>query len=612
MKFLKKCNPDEYQDQVQRATEEENERYQERADRVDETKAHRAEKTREDDKLRQRRHREKKYDREISLGERTPGGTKRTREVCVRQFNGFLLRILTNLQHRMVHLEDAPTKRQKHSVAELSRPNRAQQERGRQEKKETQKKGRPRVHQARDAFYHNWFSPFLWRQILAAGTEVGWEMSPSAIRNWLQKKDPAVFAKISRTTISEWIDRSGSRPKWSEKALRLAENGNHQLHPEGGCRGALVSGPDTQVSIYFDQCTQASYPDVVEAITTRLERLREASAPVTLVTVRGIVVATILKMAPEIFEKRAKDGSTFRCSDSYLRNWLHGTLLWSERKATRAAQKLPDNWEHLCQRAFLRIAYGIKEQDIPPELFVNSDQTQVVYAQGSKLTWAKTGSRQVTVVGEDEKRAFTVVVSISNSGELLPFQAIYQGYTAKTCPSKSAKDYDAAKAAGFRFEFSKSKTYWSTHETMHDLVDEIIAPYFAKQKAKLGLPASQMSIWQIDVWSVHRSQAFRNWMKAKHSNIILDFVPGGTTGVWQACDVGIQRIFKHSLKRSYHEDVVAAILKQIDDGVDTIEVDKKLGILRDQSVSWMWKAYQTLNKPEIVKKVKSSYVVFTT
>jgi hypothetical protein len=119
--------------------------------------------------------------------------------------------------------------------------------------------------------------------------------------------------------------------------------------------------------------------------------------------VHGIVVATILKMAPEIFDKRAKDGSSFCCSDSFLRKWLHGTLLWLERKAMQAAQKLPDDWEHLCQCAFLRIAYGMKEEDIPAELFVNSNQTQVIYAQGYKLTWTKTGSRQVTVVGEDEK-----------------------------------------------------------------------------------------------------------------------------------------------------------------------------------------------------------------
>jgi hypothetical protein len=94
---------------------------------------------------------------------------------------------------------------------------------------------------------------------------------------------------------------------------------------------------------------------------------------------------------------------------------------------------------------------------------------------------------------------------------------------------------------------------------MHSFVEKILVPYLSEQKAKLGLPKSQKSIWQIDVWSVHQSKEFQNGMKTRYPNIIVDFVPGGCTGVWQACDVGIQRIFKHSLKRSYHEDVVAAI-----------------------------------------------------
>jgi len=79
-------------------------------------------------------------------------------------------------------------------------------------------------------------------------------------------------------------------------------------------------------------------------------------------------------------------------------------------------------------------------------------------------------------------------------------------------------------------------------------------------------------------------------MKTHHPNIILDFVPAGCMGVWQACNVGIQRVLKHSLKCSYHEDVVAAILKQMDDDVE-ISIDRKLGLMWDQSVLWMWKAY---------------------
>lgn len=309
-------------------------------------------------------------------------------------------------------------------------------------------------------------------------------------------------------------------------------------------------------------------------------------------------------MAPEIFEKQAADGTKFRCSDSYLRTWLHETMSWSTRRATRAAQKLPDNWEDVCEKSLLRIVHDIKRFDIPIALFINSDQTQVVYAQGSNLTWTATGSSQVSTVGEDEKRAFTVMVSVSNSGDLLPLQAIYGGKSQRSCPDKSAKNYDKAQAAGFRFEYSNTDTYWSTQTTMHNLVNEIIAPYFEKKKKELGLPPSQKAIWQIDVWSVHRSKEFRDWMKANHPNIIVHYVPAGCTGVFQACDVGIQRIFKHSLKRSYHEDVVADILAQIDRNLEKIVVDKKLGVVRNQSVTWLYNAYEALNDTKIVKKVR--------
>jgi hypothetical protein len=51
-------------------------------------------------------------------------------------------------------------------------------------------------------------------------------------------------------------------------------------------------------------------------------------------------------------------------------------------------------------------------------------------------------------------------------------------------------------------------------------------------KKELGLPSSQVSIWLIDCWSVHKSKEFRTWMKKNHPNIILLFVPGGCTSLF--------------------------------------------------------------------------------
>ncbi|KAH9955279.1 hypothetical protein BGW80DRAFT_1112687, partial [Lactifluus volemus] len=94
------------------------------------------------------------------------------------------------------------------------------------------------------------------------------------------------------------------------------------------------------------------------------------------------------------------------------------------------------------------------------------DQTQLVYAPGNRMTWAQTGSKQVAVVGMDEKQAFTLLVSVAADGTILPFQAIFQGKTKLSLPATSSPNYDNAMKARFKFEFSGTKTYWSNQETM--------------------------------------------------------------------------------------------------------------------------------------------------
>jgi hypothetical protein len=81
------------------------------------------------------------------------------------------------------------------------------------------------------------------------------------------------------------------------------------------------------------------------------------------------------------------------------------------------------------------------------------------------------------------------------------------------------------------------------------------------------------------------------------------YIPAECTGVFLPCDVGIQRIIKHSLKQSCHCDMVDEILVQADEGKTDITVGKTIGVLHNQTVSWLWDAYTTLNDPRIVKKV---------
>ena len=245
-----------------------------------------------------------------------------------------------------------------------------------------------------------------------------------------------------------------------------------------------------------------------------------------MITVRAVIVASILDQEPDILSRTFGDGSRFKVSESFVRNLLRELMGWSMRCATRAAQKLPKDWEDQCERSFFRKAYIIKEQDIPPPLYVNSDQAQMVYAPGNRMTWAPMGSKQVSLVGVDGKRAFTLLVSVSADGSLLPFQAIYSGMSDLSCPSTNAPHYADCQNLGFHFDFSGTKTYWSNLNTMKTFVKDILQPYFKQTKERLNLPDHHKSIWQIDVWSVHRSMEFRDWMKETDPTIILDYVPG--------------------------------------------------------------------------------------
>lgn len=336
-----------------------------------------------------------------------------------------------------------------------------------------------------------------------------------------------------------------------------------------------------------------------------LHGLRDASIALTLNTIRGLLIAHLEYCVPQIFREPSNDGTLFCCSEKFVAKFIDRSMGWSLRRATRAGRKIPSNAQDILAKCHLRLVHVVKHEDIPSELIANSDQTQMTLAQGCHLTYAKTGSTQVSVLGSEEKRAITVMVTLTNNGILLPFQTIHKGSTKQSLPASGAKGMDESKGAGFLFESSMTKTYWSTQATMRNFVDSILAPHFETVKARLCLPHAQCSIWLIDCWSVHRSEEFLAWIRKYHDTIIVLFVPAGLTGIFQPCDVGFQRIFKHSLKQSAHSDVVHEVLTQLKHKipVDDILIDTTLGVLRDRTVSWVWQAFADLNRPDIVKKV---------
>jgi hypothetical protein len=258
-------------------------------------------------------------------------------------------------------------------------------------------------------------------------------------------------------------------------------------------------------------------------------------------------------------------------------------------RSTCAGGKIPLNADQLVQKVCLQMVYCVKDEHIPSELIANSDQTQMPLAQGSMMTYAAKGSKQVSSSGSEEKRVITVMVMLTNSGKVLPFQAIYKGSTPGLLPRKGAPAVAKALEEGFLLESLMTGTYWSTQKTMRNFVNQMLAPYFKTTKILLGLPPDQWSMWLIDCWLVHRSDELLDWMKKYHKAIIVNFVPAQMTGLFQPCDVGFQWIFKLSLKKSANKDVIKEVFAKLQAGtaVEEIIIDAHIKPVCDCTVCWM-------------------------
>lgn len=286
---------------------------------------------------------------------------------------------------------------------------------------------------------------------------------------------------------------------------------------------------------------------------------------------------------------------------------------WTFRKGTKAAQKHPPNWEELCYRSLLRKAWMVAMHEISAALRINADQTQVTYQPNTVLTYEKRGSKQVPIIGKDDKCAVTVMVSIAASGEFLPLQVIFKGRLVASLPSphpihqaKLSQAYNDALALGWIFQVAGVlDTYWANQDTMKSWLDQIVAPYFERKKEELGLRSTQLCIVRIDVWSVHASLEFRTYVWEKHPSIVLMFVPGGCTGVFQPCNVGIQRPLKQAITQAQSGSCVQELLSQFEDGrsMDEAVLDESPHGLQNHIPAALMEAWKKINCSSVVLNV---------
>jgi hypothetical protein len=232
-----------------------------------------------------------------------------------------------------------------------------------------------------------------------------------------------------------------------------------------------------------------------------------------------------------------------------------------QRKATKAARKLPTDFDAVKSEFLRKVVDCVKEHDIPADLVVNIDQTGVKLIPISEWTMDQKGKRQISVLGLEDKREITALLGISLGNKLLPPQVIYAGKTHKCHPQISFPP---------EWNVTHSPSHWSTTSTMIEYVDAVLCPFFSLQKKNLGLGESQKSLLILDVFASHRTPEFLQ--KLEESNIKVAFIPPGCTGELQPLDVGFNNDFKKCLKSRFTSWYAAEVADQVAKGVPACEV----------------------------------------
>lgn len=390
----------------------------------------------------------------------------------------------------------------------------------------------------------------------------------------LKKKFPKLptetegrFDRLSESTVRGWFDTV----EW-----KLRPSIQRQLQTEPAVNADQLAGrPDM-----FH-----AHPEIESKVKDVLRAMRDkdkGGISVGIDAIRWVMRAVIEENAPELL-------SSYKLSRAFICKWARNKMNWTWRSRTTAAAKLPLDWQSKGIDMAKRIAVHMELDQVHPSLVINFDQTAVQLVPIKHNTYEVKGTKDIAMIGADDKRQITVVVASSLDGDLLPLQLVFQGKTSKSLPAMTP----AVTEAGFHLTCSHN--HWSSQETMKQYIEHIIMPYSKRKISQHCLPAETKIVLVLDVWSVHKSEEFRRFLRQTHPRIHLVYVPPNCTSKLQVADAVLNRPFKHGIKKNFAEWTVSVLRKQVADGsVDGFA--KYLGMkeLKPRLLDWTLKSWQRL------------------
>lgn len=321
----------------------------------------------------------------------------------------------------------------------------------------------------------------------------------------------------------------------------------------------------------------------------RLHNLRKNGASVTWRTAVAVAKAIIQVKDPE---------SSLEVEESWARS-LFKRIKFTNRAVTTGKLHMPECLVSEVKYSFTsEISNLVAQHNIPEDLIINFDQTPIMYSPASKYTMAPTGSRKVSINGSQDKRNLTAVVTVSMSGNFLPFQLIYQGLTNRSLPKSS---YPAS------FHVVANKNHWSTEDTMLQYADKILKPYVTSKREVYGKDMPCLIIF--DMFKAHLTASFTQ--KMTELNALVVKIPANMTDHLQPLDLSVNKSLKNYVANKF-DGWYSAKVSDIDGGTPEAynaisQLLKSCVEMRELSCQWLVAAYEHYQLPQQIDIITNGF-----
>lgn len=326
------------------------------------------------------------------------------------------------------------------------------------------------------------------------------------------------------------------------------------------------------------------------------ERARANGLPVDNVTLRRylLVHLTTANMLDTLIE----NGGKYLYEDSWAIRFYkrHGIV---SRVATTKMREIPADFE-IKKNQYLKVASDlIYQHRVPPELVINGDETAVQLVNRANRTRNVRGAKRVRMLGVGEDKAqITTTIFVTESGDVLPYQMIFEGKTDR-CHPKHVKPDDCV--------WTHTSSHWQSVATYCAVIEAIIVPYKNRVISNLGLSKDQVTILKHDLHFTHKDASVLEILK-KHKIVPL-FVPAGCTDIMQECDTVVNKPFKNGVRNEYRDHMDQLFQAHLRNGQGATAFAPKLtmGALKPFLTSFVQRGIEALKTPQMRETIKTAF-----